>query len=47
MMMGAVVAAFLTPLEPQSRFGDKLLEIRRVCPQKRNCGSEGVKGEVQ
>ena len=25
--------AELTPLEPQSRFGGKLLEIRVVCPQ--------------
>ena len=25
--------SFLTPLEPESRFGEKLLEIRLVCPQ--------------
>ena len=28
--MGGVI----TPLEPQSRFGDKLLEVRVVCPQR-------------
>ena len=31
----------LTPLEPQSRFGDKLLEIRLVCPQN---GASVLKG---
>ena len=31
----------LTPLEPQSRFGDKLLEIRVVCPQS---GTAVLKG---
>ena len=29
-------------LEPQSRFGDKLLEIRVVCPHDWNCGSTRV-----
>ena len=33
-------------LEPQSRFGDKLLEIRVVCPQQRGCGSKRVNIEV-
>ena len=33
----------LTPLEPQSRFGDKLLEIRVVCPHIWDCGSKRVK----
>ena len=31
----------LTPLEPQSRFGDKLLEIRVECPQN---GTAVLKG---
>ena len=31
----------LTPLEPQSRFGDKLLDIRLVCPQN---GTAVLKG---
>ena len=31
----------LTPLEPQSRFGDKLLEVREVCPQN---GTAVLKG---
>ena len=31
----------LTPLEPQSRFGDKLLEIKLVCPQN---GTAVLKG---
>ena len=32
---------YLTPLETQSRFGDKLLEIRLVCPQN---GTAVLKG---
>ena len=37
--MGAV----LTPLEPQSRFGDKLLEIRLVCPQNGTALLKGLR----
>ena len=33
----------LTPLEPQSRFGDKLLEIRLGCPQS---GTAVLKGLI-
>ena len=33
--------AVLTPLEPQSRFGDKLLENLMVCPQN---GTAVLKG---
>ena len=36
-------ALCLTPLEPQSRFGDKLLEIRLVCPQNETAVLKGVK----
>ena len=38
--------ACLTPLEPQSRFGDKLLEIGVVCPQNGTAVQKGVKGQV-
>ena len=36
----------LTLLGPQSRFGDKLLELRVVCPQTRDCCSKRVKVTV-
>ena len=32
----------LTLLGPQSRFGDKTLGIRVVCPQKRHCSPKRV-----
>ena len=34
---------FITPLEPQSRFGDKLLEIWQVCPQNGTAVLKGLK----
>ena len=36
-----IVVVALTPLEPQSRVGDKLLEVRMVCPQN---GTAVLKG---
>ena len=46
--MGAVgpinyVWSPLTPLEPQPRFGDKLLEIRLVCPQNGTAVLKGLR----
>ena len=38
-------ARFLTLLEPQSRFGDKLLKHLSALSPKRDCGSKGVKGQ--
>ena len=35
-----------TLLEPQSRFGDKLLIIREFCPHIWECGSKRVKVSV-
>ena len=35
----------LTPLKPQSRFGDKPLKFQVVCPQKRDCGPKRVKAK--
>ena len=34
----------LTPLEPQSRFGDTLLEIWVVCPQNETVALKGLRG---
>ena len=34
----------LTPLEPQSRLGTKLLEIRLVCPQNGTAVLKGLRG---
>ena len=34
--------SYLTLLGPQSHFGDKLLGIGLVCPEKRDCGSKRV-----
>ena len=39
----AVKALKLRPLEPQSRFGDKLLEIRVVCPQNGTAVLKGLR----
>ena len=38
---------FLTPLGPQSRFGDKLLEIGVVCPQNGTAVLNGLNGEIR
>ena len=37
-----VVVLTLTLLGPQSRFGDKLLIIRVLCPHEWECGAKGV-----
>ena len=42
----AWTSQLLTPLEPQSRFGDKALKFQVICPQlspKRDCSSKRVK----
>ena len=36
----------LTPLEPQSRFGDKVLEIRVNCPQNGTAVLKGLSRRV-
>ena len=43
-VIGTAVLEGLTLLEPQSRFGDKLLGIRVVCPQNGTPVLKGLKG---
>ena len=42
----SVRADYLTPLEPQSRLGDKLLEIWAVCPQNGTAVLKGLRSPV-